>query len=85
VNGDFKQGLRVRLQNLSGLVMPISLELVFADGSKSRVRVPVEAFMQTNAAVFDLSIGKPVTSVTLDPDHVLPMLDRRAAGFTLKP
>src|SRR6185312_14929380 len=46
VKGDWKQGALVTVANLDKLAMPATLEVVYADGSKQEVRVPVETWLQ---------------------------------------
>ena len=66
---------QVTLTNRGKLVMPTVLEVVFKDGSKTRVPVPVETWIQQTT--YTLKLGKqPVTSATIDPDHILPDNDR---------
>ena len=66
---------QVTLANRGKLVMPSVLEVVFKDGTKTRVPVPVETWIQQTT--YTLKVGKqPVTSATIDPDHVLPDNDR---------
>ena len=66
---------QVTLANRGRLVMPSVLEVVFKDGTKTRVPVPVETWIQQTT--YTLKLGKqPVTSATIDPDHVLPDNDR---------
>ena len=66
---------QITLANRGKLVMPTVLEVVFQDGTQKRVQVPVETWLQQTTCT--LRLGKqPVTSVTIDPDHVLPDNDR---------
>ncbi|MGB8634553.1 MAG: M1 family metallopeptidase [Rhodanobacteraceae bacterium] len=76
VDGDDGKGVRVTVANLDRLVLPATLQVTWSDGSHSRVRVPVATWLQHHE--FDVIVpgSKRVTSVTLDPDHVLPDRDR---------
>jgi hypothetical protein len=66
---------QVTLANRGRLVMPSVLDVVFKDGTKARVPVPVETWIQQTT--YTLKLGKqPITSATIDPDHVLPDNDR---------
>ena len=76
IGGDPSKGLHLELTNRGKLVMPAPLDVAFRDGTHLRVTVPVEAWMQSNTAAFDLVTMKPVASVTIDPDHKLPEADR---------
>jgi hypothetical protein len=76
IDNDPKQGLTVVVSNLRPLVLPATLEVAYADGSKERIRIPVEAWLSKSTAAFVFHGNKPVTKVTVDPDHVLPDDDR---------
>jgi hypothetical protein len=56
--------------NKGGLVMPIILELSFADGSKDMMRIPAEIWRRSPQAVSKLIVtdkNKELVSVTVDP------------------
>jgi len=56
--------------NKGGLVMPIILELTFADGTKEDQYIPAEIWRRTSKAVSKLIVtdkDKMLTSVTVDP------------------
>ena len=60
-----------------GLVFPTEIEVTFADGSTERVGVPVEGFARD--AVVTVTVpaeGREVASARLDPDELLPDMDR---------
>ena len=76
VNGDPAKGAQVTVENCGKLVMPSTLLVSYADGSTSRMQVPVETWLQQSKAEIELPGRKPIASVTLDPDHTLPDVDR---------
>ncbi len=76
VNGDYHQGVAVTIANLGQLVLPSTVEVNFEDGSKTRAKLPVETWLTKGAYTLTLPSTLPVTSVVLDPDHVLPDNDR---------
>jgi len=56
--------------NLGGLVMPILLEMEFADGTTQTMRIPAEIWRRTPKAVSKLIVtdkDKELVSVTVDP------------------
>jgi hypothetical protein len=56
--------------NLGGLVMPIILEMTYADGSTEMMRIPAEIWRRTPKAVSKLIVtdkDKELVSVTVDP------------------
>ncbi|MBB3228764.1 hypothetical protein FHW69_003406 [Luteibacter sp. Sphag1AF] len=81
VDGDFQKGTQVTIENLDKLVMPSTLRVTYADGGVTNVRVPVETWQQHTSFVVTVPGTRRVTSVTIDPDHVLP--DRNRANNTV--
>jgi hypothetical protein len=84
VDGDWRKGAQVTVANLDKLVMPSTLEVVYTDGSKQDIRVPVETWMQHRSYVIRVDGDKPVKSATIDPQHVIPDVDRSNNTFTVK-
>jgi len=84
VDGDWHKGAQVTVANLDKLVMPSTLELVYTDGSKQDVRVPVETWMQHRSFTIRVEGNKPVKSATIDPAHVIPDVNRSNNTFTVK-
>ena len=83
-NGDDpSSGLSVTVTNRRPLVLPATLEVLYADGSKERMRIPAEAWLNKGTAVFRFSGNKAVVSATVDPDHVLPDDDRTNNTFRM--
>jgi hypothetical protein len=76
INDDPKQGLAVTVSNRRPLVFPATLEVTYADGSKDRIRISAETWLDKGTATFIFHRDKPATTVTVDPDHVLPDDDR---------
>jgi hypothetical protein len=83
VDGDPAKGVVVTVANLRPLVLPATLEVVYKDESKERIRIPAEAWLQKGAGTFTFKMGKPVATVTIDPDHVLPDDDRSNNSITM--
>ncbi|MGH8227607.1 MAG: M1 family metallopeptidase [Steroidobacteraceae bacterium] len=75
-DGDPAKGATVTLANLDRLVMPATVEVDYADGSKRRLRVPVATWIQQRRAALSLPGGGPIAEVIVDPDQVIPDEDR---------
>ena len=69
-------GSQVTISNLGQLVLPATVEAKFQDGSSVRVKLPVETWLSKGSFVWNVEGGKPIASVVIDPDHVLPDDDR---------
>ena len=70
------EGDRVTISNRGQLVLPVTVEAKFTDGSSVRQKIPVEAWLSKGTAVWTVEGGKTLASVVIDPDHVLPDDDR---------
>jgi len=58
----------VDLKNLGGLVMPVILEITYADGSKEELRIPAEIWRYNDKNISKLiATAKEIASITLDP------------------
>ena len=84
VDGDWHKGAWVTVANLDKLVMPATLEVVYTDGSKQDIRVPVETWMQHRSYDIRVDGDKAVKSATIDPNHAIPDVDRGNNTFTVK-
>ena len=76
VDGDPHKGATVTLANLDRLVMPCIVQVDFADGTRKRLRIPADAWIQKTSLTLKLASNQPVREVTIDPDHVIPDRDR---------
>jgi len=76
------EGDHLTLANKGQLVLPATVEVQFTDGSKSRFRVPVEAWESKGELAW--TGEKPIASATIDPDHVLPDDDRSNNSLHVK-
>ena len=67
----------ISFSNIGGLVMPIILQMEYADGSKEVRRIPVEIWRRNTESVTKLFVTeKEVTQFELDPYLELPDTDR---------
>jgi hypothetical protein len=76
VSVDKIDGSTVTLSNHGQLVLPTTVEVVFQDGTKTRVKLPVETWLSKGTYVWTLENKAPIALVIVDPDHQLPDDDR---------
>jgi hypothetical protein len=76
VEGDWSKGALVSIANRDPLVFPATVEVTFQDGSSERIHLPAETWIQKTSVNLRLDSTQPVTTVTVDPEHVLPDKDR---------
>jgi peptidase M1-like protein len=77
-------GADVTVANLDRMAFPAALELIWKDGSKQRLELPVETWLQGGARTLHFPAKQPLASVTADPDHVLPDANRTNNSWTAK-
>jgi Peptidase family M1 domain len=65
-------GFDVTIANLDQMAMPAVLELVWKDGSRQRVALPVETWLHDGKRTLHFASALTLVSATIDPDHVLP-------------
>lgn len=58
----------VDLRNIGGLVMPVILEIEYADGKKEELRIPAEIWRRNNQAVTKMIVTpREIKSIVVDP------------------
>lgn len=67
---------RIYLSNKAGLVMPFKLQITFADGKMDSLNVPIEVWYLGNDYTLPLFDDRKIERVMVDPDHVLPDINR---------
>jgi hypothetical protein len=63
-------------------VLPATVEVGYTDGTTTRFRLPVETWESKTQTIWQGD--KPIASVKVDPDHVLPDDDRADNEMTAK-
>jgi len=67
---------RITIENRGRLVLPATVEVAFRGGATRRVTLPAETWIQKTAYTLRLASNEPAIAVIIDPDHVLPDVDR---------
>jgi len=69
--------LHVEFHNLGGVVMPLLLDITYADGSTHSLAIPAEIWRQNNARIARLFASKqPIVRIALDPRRETADADR---------
>jgi hypothetical protein len=74
-------GIDVTIANLDRMAMPCVLEIGWKDGTRQRVALPVETWLQGGKRTLHLASQQTPVSVTIDPDRVLPDENRGNNGW----
>ncbi len=71
-----QDGMKVTIRNLGALPLPVVMQAQWADGSTSRLVLPWETWSNGSEASITLPGKSKLRSITLDPDHIIPDIDR---------
>jgi hypothetical protein len=63
---------RITFRNKERMVMPLTYRLTFEDDTTETVRLPVEAWFQSDVITRPTPAGKKLKQVRIDPDAMLP-------------
>jgi hypothetical protein len=74
---DPRKGVQVTITNLEKMVMPFTVEAKMTDGTTKRMSLPVETWQQNRGTVLTIPTTSAVSSVTVDPDQILPDVNRK--------
>ncbi len=67
-----ENGALITLELQQKMALPVDIEIVYVDGSKERVKLPVEVWQRGSEWTLHTHSRQLVRSVNVDPDHVLP-------------
>ena len=76
IDNDPKKGAIITIANLDKMVMPVTLEVTWKDGSKQLFKLPVETWLQGNEYKLHISSNAALASVVIDPENILPDTNR---------
>lgn len=74
----------VYLSNKRGLVMPCEVKVTFADAQSDSFNLPIEVWYDGNTYVLPVYDERKVEKVEIDPNHVLPDINRDNNIWELK-
>jgi hypothetical protein len=75
-DGDYKNGAQIRIANLQKMAMPCDIEIIYKDGARQNLKLPVETWIQNAVHTIRLNSTQPIISVTIDPTNILPDSNR---------
>ena len=72
VDGDYKKGAIIKVENIGQLPMPTTVEVKFKDGTKQQVKLPIEVWKRNTEWTFRIPTTKEIEIVSLDPEKAYP-------------
>jgi hypothetical protein len=67
---------KIHLASRGTMTLPLEMDMIYADGTTERIRLPVETWNQGPRFAYRIRAGKVVRKVVVDPRRVLPDVDR---------
>lgn len=77
---DPKNGANITLETLGKMVMPVTVLVRESNGKEQRINLPVEVWQRGGQYTFGVNTTSRLKEVVLDPDKVLPDMDRKNNG-----
>jgi aminopeptidase N len=75
-------GERIFLANRATMTLPLEMDVTYSDGSRERIRLPVEMWNLGPRFAQRVREGKSVRRVLVDPRRALPDIDRKNNEFS---
>ncbi|WP_173577442.1 M1 family metallopeptidase [Acetobacter fallax] len=85
VDNDPHKGALVRVASKGWLPLPVVLQITWMDGSSARITIPTETWLLRNDVTLQIAGDQPIRTAILDPDRVIPDVDRSNNSFSQVP
>jgi hypothetical protein len=79
-----ENGASITIQNLDQMVMPVVVVVKEANGKEQRLTLPVEVWQRGPEWTFHVGTTSRITDVILDPDKLLPDVNRKNNSLSAK-
>jgi hypothetical protein len=80
VFGDESKGtnyFRITVEQKGGIIMPVEMDVTFTDGTKERVKLPVDIWRQNERLfTYGMATSKDIAQVVVDPDEAFADINR---------
>ncbi len=77
VGNDPPKGALITIENKGKMIMPVIVKVIQANGEASTMQLPVEIWQRGGTWTFKYPSTKKIDKVLLDPENVLPDVDRK--------
>ncbi len=77
VENDPSKGALITIENKGKMIMPVILKIVQLNGRSENIQLPVEIWQRGGIWTVKYTSVVKIEKVILDPDHVLPDIDRK--------
>ena len=77
VDNDPSKGALISIENKGKLVLPVIMKIIQRSGKTETLQLPVEIWQRGGTWVFNYASSGKIDKVILDPENVLPDMDRK--------
>lgn len=82
VDNNPSNGALITIQNKGKMIMPVILQIVLSNGEKETVQLPIEIWQRGGTWTYHYSSSQKIDKVILDPEGVLPDINRKNNEWT---
>jgi hypothetical protein len=77
VDDNPSKGALIRIENNGKMILPVILKIIQSNGKSDIIQLPVEIWQRGGSWVFKYASSNKIDKVILDPENVLPDMDRK--------
>ncbi|MBK8609349.1 MAG: M1 family metallopeptidase [Chitinophagaceae bacterium] len=77
VDNDPTKGALIRIDNKGKMIMPVIMKIIQSNGKTETIQLPVEIWQRGDSWVYKYPSSNKIDKVVLDPENVLPDVDRK--------
>ena len=77
VDNDPSKGALITIENKGKMIMPVIIKILQSNGNNEVIKLPVEIWQRGGTWTFKYAVKSKIDKVILDPDKVLPDMDRK--------
>ena len=85
IRNDPANGITITIENLDKMVMPVLVLIKEENGQEHKLQLPVEVWQRGPKWTFTVQTTSKITDVVLDPDKLLPDINRANNKMKEKP
>ena len=79
-----QKGAAITILNQEKMAMPVTVEIKETNGKQYRINLPVEVWQRGSEWTFYVSPSSKIADVIIDPDKVLPDINRKNNSLATK-
>jgi Peptidase family M1 domain len=77
VNGDPSQGALITIENKGKMILPVIVKVFESNGNTETIKLPIEIWQRDGIWTFKYTSKTKIDKVVLDPENLLPDVDRK--------